>query len=408
MFAIMISMEKPEATKGQFPVFRRHVDLELSPTVLHDLPLDASYVISDFMRELVNLRPQMQLGVQLSEEEKDLQKVGDCSLPIQLIFAAGRTCMSSRSRAVARFFNMTTLGFVDFSPHLDSNVMVKQLLEPGALSSQEASAAGGMQPLSEHDRDSLHYMVYVSHIINGFLWQRIAANEATGILTLAQTDLEKEEEILNVLWHRLAENPAASRDQQTGDVVCSGSLVTECLVSWGVVPLPVELLSRAICLACGVPSTAPESAQMNREVFMHFCQAHNLCGKDGGVLCRESVAIWAGLWALGCERMYEIQQMGVLFELFDTSRDGSLQFEEFEEYLKVVIPGLSHEDSEELFLCGAEEKDADMTKDAFLSLALRLGLSSDINTLDDLVNQKTDRLVSKKPVASLGGHRIFS
>jgi hypothetical protein len=127
---------------------------------------------------------------------------------------------------------------------------------------------------------------------------------------------------------------------------------------------------------------------MEKETFMHFCKLHHLCGEDGSIRCSESIVLWAGLWALCHERMHELEQMGVLFQLSDTSRDGWLQYDEFASFMKSVAPGISNEDTEELFLCGAEEVQGDMTKEVFLSLVLRLGITSDIDMLDDLIDSK--------------------
>merc|ERR1712070_1350899 len=128
---------------------------------------------------------------------------------------------------------------------------------------------------------------------------------------------------------------------------------------------------------------------------MHFCQLHHLCGADGRVRVRESSVLWAACWGLCYERKHEIEQMGTLFQLYDTSNDGWLQYDEFALFLKAVDPNVTNEDSEELFLCGAEEVQGDMTKEVFLSLVIRLGISSDVDMLDDLVEQKKPQVFER-------------
>merc|ERR1711988_992111 len=104
--------------------------------------------------------------------------------------------------------------------------------------------------------------------------------------------------------------------------------------------------------------------------------------------CQESIVLWAGVWSLANERRHEIEKMVELFQLYDTSNDGWLQFDEFAEFIHAVAPGVSKGDAEELFLCGAEEVSGDMTKQVFLSLVLRLGITSNIDLLDELIDQK--------------------
>lgn len=257
--------------------------------------------------------------------------------------------------------------------------------------------------MPDGDKVALQDMVYISHLINVYVWQRIAANTAGGLLTFAETDREKEEEILNVLWTRLLENAhSVSQIRRSialsNDSSCTGKKVADCLVKWGIVPLPVEVVARSICLACGVPIDSPGDVRMEKHMFMHLCQCLHLCGEDGGIRCRESITLWAGIWALCHERMHELEQMGALFILYDTSNDGWLQYEEFADFIKAVAPGISNEDSEELFLSGAEEVQGDMTKEVFLTLVLRLGITSQIDMLDDLVAQKKPSEFTRAPL----------
>merc|ERR1712054_648925 len=270
-------------------------------------------------------------------------------------------------------------------------------------------SVGGGGPDADIDRDTLHEMVFVSHLIDGYVWQRIHANAAVGIITMAQTDQEKEE-VLHVLWSRLLESAhSVSQIRRTLGLsgekdTCVAKKVSECLVKWGVVPLSVDIVQRAVSFAA--TNIAGNAGSDNRggehlidqETFMHFCKAHHFCGEDGGVRCRESIVLWAAVYALCNERLHEIEQMGILFELYDTSHDGWLQFEEFADFIRSVNPGINNEDAEELFLCGAEEVQGDMTKDVFLSLVMRLGLSTEIDMLDDLITSK--RPVSFEEVRS--------
>merc|ERR1719221_737132 len=80
--------------------------------------------------------------------------------------------------------------------------------------------------------------------------------------------------------------------------------------------------------------------------------------------------------------------MGELFQLYDTSGDGWLQYSEFQEFMSAISPDVPQTDTEELFLSSAEEATGDMTKEVFLNLVMRLGITSDVDMLEDLVNAR--------------------
>merc|ERR1712007_173747 len=102
---------------------------------------------------------------------------------------------------------------------------------------------------------------------------------------------------------------------------------------------------------------------------------------EGGVL-------WAAVWALATERAHELKLMAQLFDLFDTSRDGHLQFDEFWEFLALVAPEISQADAEDIFLCGAEDVHDGMTQEVYSGLVNRLRLSSDVDTLEQRIAQR--------------------
>lgn len=451
LFAIMTDIQSPDALAGKLPAFSRKVDLSTDVKTLRDLPLDAAYVMANFMRELKTLRRSKKYSLARATERDRQSKVdggwidtGDHQLPIKLLLAAGHTCICGRSRTTSMFFYLALLGFAEFHPRLTSRTIIAQLLEPtseevsgsprethnsadkgsptpgsprsgrgtpgrSSLTQEEVEGGAGEEaadrggsrsprqgrerPTSELDKQIVQEMMFISQLINMYVWQRIDGNASVGIVTTAQTNEEKEHEVLTVLWNRLVEQAASVSGIRralglTTEGTCTGKGVAECLVKWGVVPLPVDVVLRTIRLLCGASVDSKGEVQMDEDMFMHYCKAHRFCGEDGGVSCRESIVLWAGMWALSNERQHELSQMGVLFELYDTSGDGWLQFDEFAQFVKAVAPGISNEEAEELFLCGAEEAQGDMTKEVFLSLVLRLGITSDIDTLDELISRK--------------------
>jgi hypothetical protein len=248
LFSIMGDIQNAESMEGKLPSLRRKVDLDFSPKLLRDMPLDAAYVMAGFMRELKSLRRSKKFeGMAHAEDSRSGQgDASDYSLPLQLVLSAGRACICCRSRATARCFYLALLGFVKFSPRLHSSKMLARIFMGEATGTSQgeegdvpdspepasprsgtsdpttpASPIGGgvpgadetlsgrvdiSKPLPASDRETLQDMVYVSHLIQTYVWQRVAANAAVGILTTAQTEAEKEEEVLNVLWSRLLEN----------------------------------------------------------------------------------------------------------------------------------------------------------------------------------------------------------
>eukprot|EP00746_Dinoflagellata_sp_MGD_P034159 gnl/MRDRNA2_/MRDRNA2_181551_c0_seq1.p1 gnl/MRDRNA2_/MRDRNA2_181551_c0~~gnl/MRDRNA2_/MRDRNA2_181551_c0_seq1.p1 ORF type:complete len:235 (-),score=59.89 gnl/MRDRNA2_/MRDRNA2_181551_c0_seq1:80-754(-) len=155
-----------------------------------------------------------------------------------------------------------------------------------------------------------------------------------------------------------------------------------------VVHLPSELLTPALLAAAGEHGNDQNAHFVN----ISFQAFQNLAGekavKAKEMSCRESHALWACLWALGCERSHEIDLMGQLFEVFDTSGDGWFQFEEFAEFMKSVDPEIPKSEAEYLFLQGAEGVDEDMTKECFIELALRAGITANIDRLEAVVEEK--------------------
>eukprot|EP00427_Karlodinium_veneficum_P032366 CAMPEP_0169194860 /NCGR_PEP_ID=MMETSP1016-20121227/6912_1 /TAXON_ID=342587 /ORGANISM="Karlodinium micrum, Strain CCMP2283" /LENGTH=1265 /DNA_ID=CAMNT_0009271373 /DNA_START=307 /DNA_END=4104 /DNA_ORIENTATION=+ len=408
LFSIMSDIASPASLEGKLPVPIRETQLTMDPKILTDFPLDGAHVMAHLQRELKGARRSKKHLV--TDYGRDIDSdAADPILPIQLILTASKTCIADRCQHSAKFFNLLMLGFAEFNPSLDYKVLLQMNDESEEVVETQHDLATNASTeniprgrrlsnkmIDERiliDDNALQELLFVSHLMHAHVWHQVALNSAAGILSTAETDEEKEAEVLNMLWMRLLEEACSvSRIRKSLGLsqsrTCNGEKVGECLVNWGVVLLPISVVCRAVTTVSGMVGVSPSEVKIDKDQFMRLGSACHKAGNDGGVFARESIALWAGCWSIGYERSHEIAQMGELFEMYDTSGDGELQFEEFAEFIQSVAPGVSRSDAEELFLCGAEEVEGDMTKDVFLHLVLRLGITSDIDMLDNIVATK--------------------
>eukprot|EP00434_Breviolum_minutum_P025404 symbB.v1.2.022444.t1/scaffold1940.1/size95532/10 len=116
--------------------------------------------------------------------------------------------------------------------------------------------------------------------------------------------------------------------------------------------------------------------------LMHLWQ-HS--GGAASMCIMESHALWAALWAMALERAYEVKLMGKFFGIFDESGDDCLQFDEFVNFMAHIAPAVLEADCASLFMAVADDTSADMTQEVFLNLVQRVGVSSDLDSLESLV-----------------------
>lgn len=238
-------------------------------------------------------------------------------------------------------------------------------------------------------------VLFVSHLIIAYVRRQLmqmpedereclSAEEKVEVANLAIEDL----------WNSiLADSNALSSVRRSlglaeSSQTATAAKTTEMLFFLGISNLPVDIVGRTFAIAARASETADlKDVEINREAFVSIAKVC-MAGGARRARCAECGVLWAAIWALASEREHEVELMGQLFELFDTSGDGYLQFEEFWEFLNLVAPEMSQADAEDIFLCGAEDVSDGMTRDVFLGLVNRFRLSTNVDTLEHLLTTK--------------------
>jgi len=425
LFAVMADIQPATILGAKVPKPRRESPpFVWDPAKLNELPLDGAYAIATFMRELKSLRrsrrylcisasggghacPSGNLGT-APHEDMDVS-VGNSLLPAQLVLAAGTSVLGTRSRSTIKFFQLALYGYFEFSNVQELKKMI--LVDDGSGASNEIpkdDSSVSFDTSSETTRQTntddpdarmtpslgcsfdearIQEFLHVSHILGSYIWQESS-------LPGRCTEDDPEGVTIDALWVRLLDDSSVGQIRRSLGLGAMGTIsaqkLARLLVQVGIVNLPVTMVLRAVVTAAlrDVARENPEALRIQHADFLRLARAWHYCGVDGGTHCSEGLAMWAALWALGYERSTEIDFMGELFNLFDASGDGWLQFDEFLELIQAIVPEVTRANTEELFLCGAEEVTGDMTKEVFIGLVLRLGITSNVNMLEDLVAAK--------------------
>jgi len=403
LFGIMSDIEAPGSMGDRIPCIRcelaEDVLLEFDPDTLTNLPLDAPQTVAGFMRALgiSRVKQSIQDGVLFASTDSD--EGSDEMVPLQLVLAAGRTMLCNRSRATARFFEMSVHAFTEF-PTI-SSYRASMSSASGAQTEVARKPPAAIGWLAGLDEVQLTEVVFVSHLFQAHVRERFRDKMLDEGIDLgeepdASSLIAFEREIVEELWNKTTSDCSVMGGIRRtlgllpSEASCPASKVGQSLVKLGVLHVPSAMVARAL-LACSA-SKHKQQDTSEPEVHMNalarlFAAWRNQGGHDGA-MCQESLALWAVLWTLAHERNHELDQMAKLYKLFDISGDGSLQLDEFTELMSSIHPHLSPSDLEEFFLCGVEDVDGDMTKEALLNLISKLGMSSDIDLLEDLVAQK--------------------
>jgi hypothetical protein len=336
--------------------------------------------------------------------------------------------MSQRSQITAKFFETCLFRFAEFAalnPALSSSVgsrfsLLEQVKEEGghegsgndegeAGDSDEeddhegeegARKKGGADEAESRDPTPMEDLLFVSNVLEKCVMQQVTERPEgeTG---------DTKAGVLKTMWDYISAKASTKAGLRKSlglsgkELTCDSEKAAQLIVDLGYVNLPQPIVARALRTAASSNSNVMgglEPQQMplgdDGEVsvrdsdFLALAEFWRAYGGEKGVRIHENEVLWAALWALAAERAQEMYLMGQLFVLYDTSGDGWLQFEEFTEFLLALYPECSKSEAEELFLCGAEEVTGDMTKDVFLNLAMRLGLTSDVDHLQSLVTHK--------------------
>lgn len=365
---------------------------------------ETPYILSAFMSEITSLRRSRKyVGSQHDLETDAVSNNGEESdemLPVQLILTAGRSIFYRRSKASWRFFQIMLFAYCEFTSLDSSKGFQKVDKQKGATvpashaapddlrtdsldeehsDSEHEDLRGSSKPLPRHAATDVKHALFVSNLL--------------AVETAHREFVERDETIEQVQETLIANIwQDATSEMVSAQTSTDGPKRVKALCK----PEKLAAVVSGMCRLL-VPNTmvADSLKQLEQQTIFSLGQVTKLslkklfnAWKTSEVVCREGLALWAALWALSLERQHEVDLMGELFVLFDASKDGALQFVEFQEFVYAIAPQVSEADCVSLFMCGAEESSGDMTKEAFVHLVIKVGLTSNLEHLEQLVAEK--------------------
>lgn len=429
LFAVVCDILQPGTIGDRIPAMTREVEVDLGHRLLRkhlsNLPPDTAYCLCDFMRSLKGLwRSRKFAGApdghdkkrtpskeasgfvrQTSPGKRSASKgasgedQADAMLPLQLVLAAGHASVARRSQVTATYFHILLYAFAEIPEvreqvpgsvaEVDKN---PEEVDPQGESHDDRLSVNSVESQGVESGESQNEALLVSNLLAASSWRARQAESSS--LDWASADAETAEK----LWDAIVQAAPTPEEVQLGirphlrhsasqAQFCASGMtpIAEVLVENCGLLVPYEFVSRALRSSSG----SDEVTNATLHWLVGFWRQR---GGAGSILCRESYAYWAALWALALERAREIELMGKFFELFDTSQDGWLQFSEFTAFMNHISPSMSQEEIAQLFMLAADDTAAEMTKDAFITLSLRLGVSTDLDELEKLVALREDEV----------------
>jgi len=370
----------------------------------------------------------------LSDFEEEDESLGETPLPLDIVLSAARDVVSSRSRATARYFEMALFSFADISAEapwwaqstpaspvspkssaptfgLEAGEGIGDADPAGGEAAAPAGVGVGAGPTVGELRQQHQEVLFVSHLLRAYLTETIAHPDImpswvrpSSLEGVSQE--EKMEGILSDMWEELLDRSSVVNCLRktlglgglAGASLCTAAKLAEVMEKLGITHLHPTLLARALVSCAGAGRQPAGEVEIRHEHFVRLTSSWRDSGGDQSAGCSESMALWATLWALAMERAYEMDLMGNVFTLFDDSGDGWLQYAEFDELFETLFPAVTKAETEDLFLFAAESSSGDMTREIFVGLILRLGITMDLDELEDLVNSKRAFMFGERPV----------
>jgi len=395
LFAIMSDIMEPSTMAEKIPEWKRdaegYLGRRLQKSELNVLPSDAAFVMFEFMTQLKAVsRSRMFPGANDGSLELLQNTFGgtqDHALPLQLTLVAANQTIAKRSKAFARCFSMMLFGYAEFpslrslgkKPTTDLDAIAEDRVPEEAMETDTESEGPSEGPPGE--------ALLLSHFLAADLFLRDQDAEAFV------------EDIWS--WACLREGSRSETEEDQRMIVSHAAQVLE--ERYPTVPLPQQFTINALNKANvdepdeNLVRTGLGLSQvqmMSKQELSNLVHMWKHDGGAGSAVCLESHVHWAALWALAFERSYEIDLMGQVFVLFDTSGDGWMQFSEFHDFLKTVAPDTSENECSGLFMLAADDTSADMTKEVFINLVLRTGVTADVDELEQLVIRKKAELAA--------------
>ncbi|CAK9110058.1 unnamed protein product [Durusdinium trenchii] len=407
LFAIMCDIVTVAELEGRMPQVMNNIEPyvdSLKVDYLANLPFDAVHTMSEFISAIKNAKQFA--GAHDGSLQRIPQHHGDADhhrgldieredmlLPCPLILAAS-SIICSRSKVTAHNFNLVLLSFARrpilkpkgedqdkererrnsrFSDKADIEVDVRSISRKSEESFDSMTSGG------EAEANVCVEALFVSHLLAADRFRR-------------HPDMwEETDSFVDSLWEAIVKTAREKKRQsifieldQTADAVMAAQVTKERFR----LQVPESLVEKALLAMQpqdDTEDTHQGKVQLTKEAvrnLMYLWQQH---GGAASMCFMESHALWAALWAMGLERAYEVHLMGKFFGIFDESGDDCLQYDEFVNFMAHIAPAVPEADCASLFMAVADDTSADMTQEVFLNLVQRVGVSSDLDGLENLV-----------------------
>lgn len=409
LFAVMCDVLQPTELGGRLPIVApeaRSYLPSLEVSSLANLPFDAVHTMNEFMTALKNMRRSRTFhGAGDGSFERVCKDGGgdagpevereDVLLPLPLVLAAGEI-VCGRSKLTAEYFNVMLMGYSRqprLLPRLQeeaepspSESPVEGSSELRSASRNSESSLASSETGEESDSKVPTKALLVSHLL------------AADRMRRHPEMWEETDYFVDSLWEAVMKRVNPTKVSHFSVLsnrveIAEATVAAQVTIERFRLQVPEALVASALKEV--QPGGAPFDSERRKkegyvtkeavEVIMHLWRQ---CGGAASVCCTESHALWAVLWALALERGYEVQLMGRFFDIFDESGDGSLQYDEFVNFMAHIAPAVPEADCASFFMAVAEDTSADMTQEVFINLVQRVGVSSDLDGLKSLVEAR--------------------
>ena len=421
LFAVMCDIATPAECEGKLPKVTIDVSQYVEcPSIesLSNLPFDAVHTMSELMSGLKNAKRSKQFA---GAHDGSLQRipqfdvdhrgksaeVEDSLLPIPLILAAsGAIC--NRSKLTAQYFNLMLLSYARRPVLLsfEESQELDKLLPRSSGSTERKSdseVVGSPSPdmqrsVSRKSYDSLSSKSFSSGI--GDVEEASVSVEALMVSHLIAYDRlrrhpdmwEETNSFVDSLWEAIMKTARKKTRLSTFTIQLDEQEIAEATMAAQVtterfrLQVPESLVETALlAMQPALDLETDTEGKVTKEAVRNLMHLWQHSGGAASMCIMESHALWAALWAMALERAYEVKLMGKFFGIFDESGDDCLQFDEFVNFMAHIAPAVLEADCASLFMAVADDTSADMTQEVFLNLVQRVGVSSDLDSLESLV-----------------------
>lgn len=410
LFAVMCDVLQPTELGGRLPIVApeaRSYLPSLDVSSLANLPFDAAHTMNEFITALKNMRRSRTFHGAGDGSFERVSKDGggdagpevereDVLLPLPLVLAAAET-VCGRSKLTAEYFNVMLMGYSRqprLLPRLDedqaepspSESPVEGSSELRSASRNSESSLASSETGEDSDSKVPTKALLVSHLL------------AADRMRRHPEMWEETDYFVDSLWEAVMKRVNPTKVSHFSVLsnrveLAEATVAAQVTIERFRLQVPEALVASALKEV--QPGGAPFDSERRKkegyvtkeavEVIMHLWRQ---CGGAASVCCTESHALWAVLWALALERGYEVQLMGRFFDIFEESGDGSLQYDEFVNFMAHIAPAVPEADCASFFMAVAEDTSADMTQEVFINLVQRVGVSSDLDGLKSLVEAR--------------------